>query len=149
MALVAMAELAMTAFLINEVNEQNHWPTPGYRSLLIFFCFNAAWTTLFATAYVLWIIDGAVHILASIASSVMWLLVTTLLWGVAARFMHVTRTGGNCAGVPTITRCRQALTVEALGWTELGLSLMTLLATCFWVRKNRRRSYVNDSRRLV
>lgn len=87
--------------------------------------------------------------------------------GVAARFMHVTRTGGNCAGVPTITRfvsdrlpatpielnptrsCRQSLTVEALGWTELGLSLMTLLATCFWVRKNRRRSYVNDSRRLV
>lgn len=33
MALVAIAELAMTAFLINELNEQNHWPTPHYRSL--------------------------------------------------------------------------------------------------------------------
>ena len=166
---------------------------------LLFFCFNSVWTTTFATAYILWLVDGAVHLLASIASSIAWLFVNTALWvrvhflhpalppiliivrhlplttqAVASGFMQHTRRGGNCAGVPTISRfvsdrlppppswsaltsttlhhhsCRQSLTVEALGWTELGLSALTLLATCFWSRMGRRRrSLVSDSRRLV
>lgn len=157
---------------------------------------------MFCTAYILWLVDGAVHLLASIASSIAWLLVNTALWvnlpspfsyiyvpnfilplfraflqAVASGLMQHTRRGGNCAGVPTISRfvsdrlpppsswpelthnnsnptrhhsCRQSLTVEALGWTELGLSALTLLATCFWARVGRkRRSFVSDSRRLV
>lgn len=43
-------------------------------------CFEAAWTVLFAGAYVLWVLDGAVHLLASVASSVIWLLLTSVLW---------------------------------------------------------------------
>lgn len=35
---------------------------------------------MFAAAYVLWIIDGAVHVLASMASSIIWLLISTILW---------------------------------------------------------------------
>ena len=35
---------------------------------------------LFATSYVLFVIDGAVHFLANVASSVAWLFVTTVLW---------------------------------------------------------------------
>ena len=48
-------------------------------------------------------------------------------------------------------RCRQSLTVLALGWVELGISALTLLATCLWVEANRRkqRNIVDDSRRLV
>ncbi|KAH8120338.1 hypothetical protein DFH11DRAFT_1559613 [Phellopilus nigrolimitatus] len=151
MALVAMTELGLTSFLINAGNDSDTWPTPQYHSLLIFFCFNAVWTTLFATSYILWIVDGAVHVLASIASSVAWLFVNTMLWAISSGIMLHTRGGGNCAGVPTISRsCRQSLTVMALGWTELGLSIATLLATCFWVRASRRRrSFVNDSRRFV
>lgn len=42
--------------------------------------FDAVWTTVFSTAYMLWIIAGAVHILASIASSAIWLLITSILW---------------------------------------------------------------------
>lgn len=33
-------------------------------------------------------------------------------------------------------RCRQSLTVEALGWTEFGLCTLTLLLTCLWARTN-------------
>lgn len=47
---------------------------------LIMFLFNAVWTTLFSTAYLLWIMDGAIHFLASVASSVIWLLLTSVLW---------------------------------------------------------------------
>lgn len=91
--------------------------------------------------------------------------------GTAAGVMHNTRSGGNCAGRSTIsrsveslfqadpdqesaelnymvTRCRQSLTVEALGWTEFGLCVLTMVATCLWVRTSRRR-YVGDSRRFV
>jgi hypothetical protein len=38
------------------------------------------WTTLFGAAYMLWIVDGAVHLLASIASSIIWLAITSTLW---------------------------------------------------------------------
>ena len=44
------------------------------------FCFNAAWTTLFSTTYMLWCVDGASHFLANVASSVFWLLATSALW---------------------------------------------------------------------
>jgi hypothetical protein len=69
----------------------------------------------------IWIVDGATHLLASIASSVIWLMITAVLWvclchsfcvcaadceeqGTAAGVMHNTRTGGNCAGRATISR---------------------------------------------
>jgi len=172
MAFSAMAELGLTAFLVCAGNEHHTWPSSRYHSLLILFVFNAVWTTLFSTAYMMWIVDGASHLLASIASSVIWLMITAILWvcscrlsyesnsdfmdqGTAAGVMHNTRTGGNCSGRPTISRsvmiefssfydqgllkcesrCRQSLTVEALGWTEFGLSMLTLFATCLWVHK--------------
>ena len=47
---------------------------------LIMFCFNAAWTILFSTTYMLWYVDGASHFLANVASSVFWLLATSALW---------------------------------------------------------------------
>ena len=47
---------------------------------LILFCFNAAWTTLFSTSYMLWYVDGASHLLANVASSVFWLFATSVLW---------------------------------------------------------------------
>lgn len=98
MTFSALAELGITAFLVSAGNEHNTWPSPRYHSLcvnnfhienilkllfhssLILFLFNAAWTTLFSTAYMLWISYGASHILASVASSVIWLLATTVLW---------------------------------------------------------------------
>jgi len=146
---------------------------------LIFFSFNSVWTIIFSMAYTMWIIDGAVHLLASVASSVIWLLVTTALWvctnkrkwvsaililtqGVASGMMYVTRIGGNCPRSHPISRfvancrfvynlfgklsltcrCRQSLTVEALGWGEFGLCILALITTCVWVRGTKR-SYVS------
>lgn len=138
------------------------------------------WTTLFGAAYMLWIIDGAVHFLASIASSIIWLAITSALWvggltvyitnnltwrqGAAAGMMHNTRSGGDCNWIPnssgfvsvscdqpqdlSVSRCRETLTVEAVGWVLFGLCVLTLFASCMWVRTGKR-SYVSDSRRLV
>jgi len=68
----------------------------------------------------MWIVGGAGHLLASIASSVVWLMITAILWvclchfcvgaayfwnqGTAAGVMHNTRSGGNCAGRAAISR---------------------------------------------
>lgn len=86
--------------------------------------------------------------------------------GAAAGMMHNTRTGGDCNWIPnssgfvgevlscdqpqdlSVSRCRETLTVEAVGWVLFGLCALTLLATCLWVRTSKR-SYVSDSRRLV
>ncbi|KAF8203633.1 hypothetical protein BJ912DRAFT_1018398 [Pholiota molesta] len=148
MALSAMAELGLTSFLISAGNENGTWPRPRYHSLLIMFCFNAAWTTLFSAAYILFYVDGGRYFLANVASSVIWLLVTTALWGTAAGIMHNTRTGADCARRATISRCRQSLTVEALGWTEFSLCILALFGTCVCVwseRWKQRLSEENES----
>ncbi|PFH54500.1 hypothetical protein AMATHDRAFT_52114 [Amanita thiersii Skay4041] len=154
MTCTAMAELGLTAFLISAGNESRTWPTPRYHSLLILFLFNSTWTTLFSAAYMVWMMDGGGQLLASIASSVIWLMLTSILWGSAAGIMHNTRTGTNCAGRAVISRCRQSLTVEALGWTEFGLCLLTLIVTCAWMlssdpKLQRKRSVGSESQRLV
>jgi len=145
MMLSGIAELGLTSFLISAGNENGTWPTPRYHSLLIMFCFNAAWTTLFSTTYMLWYVDGASHFLANVASSVIWLVVTSALWGTAAGIMHNTRTGGNCPRKSAITRCRQSLTVEALGWAEFGLCTLTMIATCLWILSTRWRNKIETS----
>ncbi|EGN98839.1 hypothetical protein SERLA73DRAFT_181514 [Serpula lacrymans var. lacrymans S7.3] len=161
----AMAELGLTAFLINDSNEKHNWPNQRYQSLVILMEFNAVWTTVFGAAYMLWVVDGAVHVLAGIASSVVWLGMTCVLWGTAAGVMHQTRIGGACTAtlsgfvdeslycdspqeLSSVPRCRETLTVEILSWVEFGLCLLTLIGTCLWVRTNRR-NHVSDSRRLV
>ncbi|KAI0963550.1 hypothetical protein AcW1_000595 [Taiwanofungus camphoratus] len=171
MTLTAMAELGLTAFLISAGNEIHTWASPGYYSLLILLCFEAAWTLLFAGAYVIWVMDGAVHLLANIASSVIWLLLTSVLWGAGTGLMHSSRTSGSCperaslsrfvpdrlpfhtlyelSASPSSSRCRQTVTVEALGWTEFGLCCLTLGATLLWLRTGIRKSYIRDSRTLV
>jgi len=56
--------------------------------------------------------------------------------------MRNTRHGSNCPNAPAISRCRQSLTVEALGWTEFSLCLLTLLATCLWLRTGKRNYWI-------
>ena len=69
---------------------------------------------------------------------------TSRYQGVASGLMRVTRHGTNCPDAPAISRCRQSLTVEALGWTEFCLCLLTLIATCLWLQTGKR-NYVSDS----
>ncbi|KAH9835572.1 uncharacterized protein C8Q71DRAFT_724229 [Rhodofomes roseus] len=150
MTLTATTELGLTAFLISAGSQTYTWASPGYYSLLILVCFMAAWTVLFSGAYVLWALDGGVHLLANVASSVIWLLITSVLWGAGAGLMHSSRVSSNCPESASITRCRQTVTVEALGWTEFGLCCLTLGATLFWLRQSIRKSgYARDSRTFV
>ncbi|KAJ7288349.1 hypothetical protein C8J57DRAFT_513507 [Mycena rebaudengoi] len=134
-ALVAMAELGLSAFWVHQVQ---HEESNRFRSLVIFILFNSVWTTLFAGAYVFWIVDGALHGLASIGSSGIWLTITAILWGVAAGLFHPERGGSDCKGEPAISPCRETLALEAMAWTEMGLCIITLFAACFWVRSSRR-----------
>jgi hypothetical protein len=105
---------------------------------------------------------GALHELASIGSSGIWLTITAVLWGVAAGLFHPERGTSNCNGDPAISpyvppspsiqapinqfspalSCRETLALEAIAWTEMGLCILTLLAAFFWVRSSRR-SYVS------
>jgi hypothetical protein len=62
-AAVAAAELGLTAFLVHG-HENTGYPSPRYRSLIIFILFDACWTVLFGLAYLLFIVDGALHFLA-------------------------------------------------------------------------------------
>ncbi|KAF5390256.1 hypothetical protein D9757_002910 [Collybiopsis confluens] len=76
MALCSTAELGLSAFLINAGNANGTWPSSRYHVLLILFVFNASWTVLFSSAYMLYLFDGAASFLANIASSAIWILLT-------------------------------------------------------------------------
>ncbi|KAJ7932372.1 hypothetical protein B0H13DRAFT_2227569 [Mycena leptocephala] len=158
MILSGVAELGLTIFLVNAGNTHGTWPSPQYHALLLFILFNAIWTVVFAVAYMLWLLDGAKHLLANVASSIFWLSVTVILWvslhvstrGCFCWCVSQHTTGGSCPTSPTISRCRQSLTVEALAWLEFGVSASTLFWTCLWVGgTNSGRRRVQDSRRMV
>ncbi|EKM61028.1 uncharacterized protein PHACADRAFT_82969 [Phanerochaete carnosa HHB-10118-sp] len=150
MTLTAAAELGLTAFLIGAGNEVGTSSSPGYYSLLILLCFESAWTLLFTAGYLLWIMEGGTYLLASVASSVMWLLLTAVFWGAATGIMHNTRTRSHCLGSPPLSRCRQSRTVEALGWTEFTLCALTLLTTVCWMTTEvKAKGHTRDSRTFV
>jgi tellurite resistance protein TehA-like permease len=141
--LCAMAQLGLTSYLIN-LGNQIGFAEASYHSLLILFLFNSVWTVVFGVAYTIWIVNGDLHLLASMASSFIWLFITSVLWGSAAGVLHKIRGGESCSGHPAISRCRQSQTVEAVGWTEFGLCLLTFLSTTLWIlasKTNPRNSY--------
>ncbi|KAJ7644120.1 hypothetical protein FB45DRAFT_289141 [Roridomyces roridus] len=136
-ALLAAAELGLSAFWVHQVQ---HDPSSRFRSLIILFLFNSVWTLLFAGAYVFWLTDGAFHVLASIGASALWLTITAVLWGVAAGLFDPLRGGSaaDCSGTPALSTCRELLALEAIGWTEMALCIVTLFAALFWVQSTRR-----------
>ncbi|KAF8499309.1 hypothetical protein JB92DRAFT_2982481 [Gautieria morchelliformis] len=132
-ALTAIAELSLTAFLLSKGNDSQTFESQKFHDLLIYTLVVSVWTIFFGIMYAYWIISQALHFLASVATSLWWLCLTSLLWGIAAGLIHSTRTGGICDGLPPISRCRQSLTVEGLGWAEFSLCLFTVFATWIWV----------------
>lgn len=135
MTLTATAELGLTAFLVSAGNETQTWASPRYHSLsvprrsrchprltesrssLILLCFSSAWTLLFSGAYVLWIVDGAVHLLAQVASSAGWLLLTAVLWVRRPAFMRRCRALTGLAGCGCGTHAQHAVW-RKLCWTS-------------------------------
>lgn len=47
---------------------------------LTLLCLEAVWTLLFTLGYMFWVIDGGARLLANVASSIIWLLLTAALW---------------------------------------------------------------------
>lgn len=138
LGLVAAAETGLLGYLVHEF-EDNGYPagrgsngTPNQmRVLIILLLFTASWTTLFAFVFFCFVARGTFAALAGLGTSLLWLAVTIVLWAVSTTFFHRIRIGGECEGEPTISLCRQLETVEALGWTALGLAGLTLIATFF------------------
>ncbi|EJD36030.1 hypothetical protein AURDEDRAFT_20238, partial [Auricularia subglabra TFB-10046 SS5] len=135
-ALLAIVEIGLTAWFVDHFNDVG-WPTDRFHSLIILFLFNACWTALFALAYVWWTIAGVTHFLASVAGSTIWLLITAILWVVAAALFHEWF-DVDCTGTPVVSICRQMEAIEAIGWTEFALCILTILASWFCVRSSRR-----------
>lgn len=148
MTLTAAAELGLTVFLLTAGSEMRTWAGPKYSSLLTLLCLEAVWTLLFTVGYMFWVIDGGARLLANVASSIIWLLLTAALWGLGAGIMHTTRARSHCSGKLPISKCRESLTVEALGWTEFALCAITLITTIMWMA-TRIKANARDSRTLV
>lgn len=132
-AIVAIAELILTIFLFNEDVQDRSFHGVEYHNLLIVSIGASAWTIFFGFMYALMIRAWLVHFLDNVAISLWWLLFTSTVWAATMGLFHKTRTGNVCDGLPLLSNCRQSLTVESLGWTELGLCLFTICTTWVWV----------------
>ncbi|KZV95195.1 hypothetical protein EXIGLDRAFT_748248 [Exidia glandulosa HHB12029] len=136
-AMLAIVEVGLNAWFVDHFDDVG-WPTDRFHSLILLFLFTASWTALFALAYVWWIFSGAMHFLASVAGSTLFLVITATLWVVAAALFHDEIMSWDCTGQPIVSMCREAEAIEALGWTEFALCIITILAACFWVHSSRR-----------
>ncbi|KIM27531.1 hypothetical protein M408DRAFT_166380 [Serendipita vermifera MAFF 305830] len=137
LGLVAAAETGLLAYLVNTFEASGYPSGQGtngspnqMRMLIILLLFTASWTTLFALCF-LCFVGGTLGLLASIGFSLLWLVITITLWAVSTTLFHLARVGGECIGSPTVSVCRQLEAVEALGWTALGLCVLTVFAALF------------------
>ncbi|KAG8801986.1 hypothetical protein FRC20_010555 [Serendipita sp. 405] len=154
LGLVGAAETGVLAYLVNKFENQGYPAGRGdngtsnqMRVLIILLLFVASWTTLFALAFVCFLSRGSFAFLAGLGASLLWLVVTIILWAVSTTLFHRIRPGGECRGEATISICRQLETVEALGWTAVGLAALCMIAALFaW---NSRRTYTGVSPYLL
>ncbi|KAG8912434.1 hypothetical protein FRC02_005995 [Tulasnella sp. 418] len=143
LALVGAAELGLVAYLINTYNDNGYpdgrggYDSNDFKHRIRYLLFCAVWTTFFGLGYLFFILMGSFFLLASIASSALWLLMTIIFWAVGAELFRQVRVGGNCDGTPAISECRELQTVEALAWTALGLAAVTFLSALFAIRSTR------------
>nr|GAT60306.1 predicted protein [Mycena chlorophos]GAT60307.1 predicted protein [Mycena chlorophos] len=133
--LLAIVELGLSAHWVNLTQNE---PSSRFKSLIDLFLFDSVWTLLFGAAYCFFILDGAMHVLASIGSSSIWLIITAIFWGVAAGLFGPVRGSTNCNGTSGTSPCRQLQALYAIGWTEFALCILTLLLSVFWVHSGRR-----------
>jgi uncharacterized BrkB/YihY/UPF0761 family membrane protein len=144
LGLVAAADVGVLGYLFNQHDAQGWFSgrdgssSSRVRSIMIFALFTASWTTLFAFAAVVFVFSGSLSFFAGIASSLLWLIITIVFWAVSTSLFHNVRDGGACDGQPIISMCRQLQTVEGLGWTALGLSVIAMVAGCFAYNSHRR-----------
>ncbi|KIJ37484.1 hypothetical protein M422DRAFT_231894, partial [Sphaerobolus stellatus SS14] len=125
--LVAVAELVATATLFSQDTKGDHFTSKKYHDLLIVFLTSSVWSLIFGTIYAYWIMYRPFHFLSSLPASMLWLCLTSIFWGTTTGIFRNTRTGGICDGLPSLSRCRESLTVEALGWTEFALCVFTVI----------------------
>jgi hypothetical protein len=91
-------QLCLTAYLIVAGSRTNQWRAASYHSLfvvstlflylasdqlscrLILFLFDAIWTILFPSTYVLCFTRGSLHLLANIFGSIFWIFAAAIVW---------------------------------------------------------------------
>ncbi|KAI0271371.1 hypothetical protein BC834DRAFT_859169 [Gloeopeniophorella convolvens] len=128
----AAGELGLTAFLL-----AGGGTGPWYDVLLILLLFDAIWTVLFSSTYVLWSTHGGLHLLADLTSSIFWIFAAAFCWGLVAGFAQSSKAEG-CARHPSSFRCSRRLSIGSLAWIEFALCAMTLALAAMWVRASRK-----------
>ncbi|KAG8949043.1 hypothetical protein FRC04_009117 [Tulasnella sp. 424] len=142
---VGAAELGLVAYLIHTFDKNGYpdgkggYTSRDFKARLDFIMFCACWTVFFGLAYIAFMLAGALFFLASIASSALWLIITVIFWAIGAALFMQVRVGGNCHGTPAISLCRELQTVEALGWTALGLAAFTFIVSLIAIHATRRK----------
>ncbi|KAL8291639.1 hypothetical protein RQP46_001897 [Phenoliferia psychrophenolica] len=121
-------------FVVRAVTVTHRQSVTAVRGLTSFLLFTACWTFL-----------GAVlHWLVNLYVGGFWTVLTLVFWAVATDlWSHVEDFHpSDCDGSSIASFCRRVVAIEAIGWTELALTALLLLAVIFhWHSGGRKDNY--------
>ncbi|KAG7451975.1 uncharacterized protein BT62DRAFT_940988 [Guyanagaster necrorhizus] len=127
--LFAIITLSISAWLTSEFNKHGHQNGISQRDRVRYVLFASTWTIVFSTFYlVLFLYSATGSVLISIASHLIFLFLTWVIWTAAAAAITQNLGGGlNCKTQDVFVYCSQLNALEAFCWIEWVLVTLAIL----------------------
>ncbi|KJA19174.1 hypothetical protein HYPSUDRAFT_44414 [Hypholoma sublateritium FD-334 SS-4] len=125
----SIIEMCISAWITAKYNAHHNFPNTGTRARVRYILFTSIWTIIFGSVYMAVFLVAVNHVLSSIASHVIFLSVTWILWLAAAAAITQTLGGSlNCANDSFFVYCGQLNALEGFAWLIWVLLTLILIA---------------------
>jgi len=118
--LFSIVTLSDSAFLVSKHNSLHNFTNLGERDRVRYILFTSIWTLVTAPVFmVLFLLAPIGHPLTSVATHLIYLFITWVLWTAAASAITATLGGGrglDCGTQHLFVYCGQLLALEAFSW---------------------------------
>ncbi|RDB24337.1 hypothetical protein Hypma_008463 [Hypsizygus marmoreus] len=128
---LSIIELSISAWLTSRFNTRHDYRNTSERDRVRYILFCSIWTIVFSTFYLVLFLHSATgSVLTSVASHLIFLTITWILWLAAAAAITATLGGGlNCATQNIFVYCGQLNALEAFAWIIWIIVTFALIVT--------------------
>jgi len=120
--LFGIFELSLSAWLTARFADRHDESNGSERDRVHFVLFTSAWTVILSVFYSILFYHSKTGILVSVASHLVFLLFTWILWTASAASVTQLLGGGlNCSTQKEFVYCSQLNALEGFAWVEWGL----------------------------
>jgi len=121
-------ELGLTAYQVH-LDQTAGFGSQEFKNRLAFLLFVSCWTVFFAI----------VHWLFWVHLGLLFTILTFIFWTIGAALWHNIEhfSPSDCTGSAVNSVCRRFVAIEAIGWTEVALTALLILALLFFWHSTR------------